>query len=65
MPRIGTLKKGYAIVLYRKYNRYIGNTQAIRLMDDLEEAKYNAQSMSRCDGEMYSVYDCEFQKLVY
>ena len=63
--RLKDLKSGYAIVLYRQYNRYFGNTFVYRIVDDVEEAKYNASSLSRCDNTNYSVYDCKAQRLIY
>lgn len=63
--RIKEIKTGYIIVEKKNYEKYKANSFVVRLIDDLEEAKYNANSLSRCDGISYAVYDCKQKKLVY
>ena len=65
MEKLKDFRDGYAIVLYKNYNRYLRNTIVERIIADRDEARYNAESLSRCDGINYSVYDCKHQELIY
>ena len=59
------LKEGFAIILCSQYKKYFQNTFAIRVIDNEEEAKYNASSMTNCDKVRYMVFDCKNRKILY
>lgn len=63
--RLKELKSGFAIIEYNAYHKYFQNTFVFRLLNDLDEAKYNADSLYRCDHVNYAVYDCKNKKLIY
>lgn len=63
--RIREVSKGFAIVEYKAYHKYFKNTFVFRLIDDIDDAKYQCDSLCRCDGINYAIYDCQKQKLVY
>lgn len=65
MELLQNLKSGYAIVAFSDWNRKFTKAKAFRYAYDLQDAIYNAQSLTRCDGCLYCVYDAKNQKILY
>ena len=63
--KIRNYDEGYAIVIYNSFKKYDRNTFVYRYLKDLDDAKYEANSLSKCDGITYAVYDCKNLKIVY
>jgi hypothetical protein len=65
--RVKDIKEGYAIVEYKAFNKYGAYTFIFegRLTDDLDDAKYQVDSLVKCDHINYAVYDCKSKRLVY
>lgn len=63
--RLRDVKSGFAICEYANWNKYSKNAFAIRFINDKEDAIYNANSMSRCDGITYCVYDSANGRIVH
>jgi hypothetical protein len=55
----------YAIVERKNYDRYGNNCFVFRLLDNLDEARYQCDSLCRCDGINYAIVSGKTKKLVY
>lgn len=64
MRRIKDIKSGYCIIEYKQYEKYKGYTYVWRCYNDLDEANYNARSMTRADGVTYAVYSIKDKDVV-
>lgn len=57
--------EGYAIILAKNLRKFGTNCFVERFINDEDDAIYNAQSLTRCDGILYYAYDCKARKIIF